>query len=102
MESLQASGKRYQNTYRGRLNHAERQRRYLDHKKNKVTHHGSFKTIDDDLLQPEVFEVNEYVDSAHDNKIRCSFCCCECDSSLRIAFLTQNRSSIPGVWPLGP
>ena len=93
-ESLRASGERYQNTRRGKLNHAKRQRRYRDQEKKKVTHQGSPETNNNDLLQ---VEESEYVDLVHNHEIHCRFCGCECDSSLRIAFLTQNRVSIPGV-----
>ena len=42
--SLRDAGKRYQQTYQGKLNHAHRQRRYRERLKqqtNKVTHQGS-------------------------------------------------------------
>lgn len=48
-QSLQESGRRYQASRSGRLNHAERQRRYRD-RQAKVTHHGSPPPAPDDLL----------------------------------------------------
>lgn len=108
-ESLRAAGKRYQNTYQGKTNHARRQRRYRDQEKKKVTHHSSPEINNNDLLQTEESEYvdyDDYVDLAHNNDIHCDFCGYKCNSSLRIAFLVRNRppitTSIPGVWPLGP
>jgi hypothetical protein len=101
-ESLQASEKRYQKTYRGKLKHAERQKHYRERLAEKVkivTDTGSTKTYDNDLLQ---FEVNECADSIHNDEIHCHFCGCGCDSSLRVEFLTQSKTYSSGVWPLGP
>lgn len=94
-----AAEERYQNTYRGRLKHAERQKRYREREKIKVTDHGSHEIPTNDLLQSEV---NEYLDSTHNDEIYCHFCGRTCDSSLRVAFLVQSKASISGVWPLGP
>ena len=45
-ESVRAAGQRYQNTRRGKQKHAERQRRYRERKKQKVTHRGSNENTD--------------------------------------------------------
>jgi len=97
-ESHKASEKRYQNTYRGRLNHAKRQRSYRESKKI-VTDHSSQKIPISDLLQPET---KERVKTNCSGEIHCHFCGRICDSSLRVAFLVQSRVSTAGVWPLGP
>ncbi len=47
--SMRAAGKRYQATYRGRMKHADRERRYRA-RKNNVTHQGSPPGRLDDLL----------------------------------------------------
>ena len=98
-KSHRASEKRYQNTYRGKLNHAKRQSRYQERKRKKMTDHGSNEIGTSDLLQ---FETNECANSIHNGEIHCHFCGCICDSSLRVEFLTQSRRYGSGIWPLGP
>jgi hypothetical protein len=97
-ESVRAAGKRYQKTYRGKLHHAERQKRYRKQKIIKVTHQGSPNTANNDLLQSEA---NEFINIANDNEIRCHFCGCICDSLLRIEFLARSKTHITGIRPLG-
>lgn len=41
VESLRRAGRRYQQSDRGRANHAARQQRYLEREAEKMTHHGS-------------------------------------------------------------
>ncbi len=51
--SLREAGRRYQNSIKGRLNHALRQRHYMQRLrdfKNKMTHQGSRETTPDGLL----------------------------------------------------
>lgn len=51
--SLRQAGHRYQNSIKGRLRHALRQRRYMQRQrdfKNKMTHQGSRETTPDGLL----------------------------------------------------
>jgi hypothetical protein len=98
-ESLQAAGERYQQTYRGRMNHAKRQKQYRERQVIKVTHLGSPIINNNDLLPPNV---NESIDIVCNDEIRCHFCGCVCDSALRIEFLAQSRTTTSGVWPLGP
>jgi hypothetical protein len=98
-ESLRVSEKRYQNTYRGKLNHAKRQKRYQELKRKIMTDHSSKEISISVLLQSET---NECVDLIHNNEIHCHFCGRICDSSLRMAFLAESRLSTAGVWPLGP
>lgn len=98
-ESHRASDKRYQSTYRGRLNHAKRQTRYQERKRKIMTDHSSQKTPTSDLLQSET---KERVNTICGNEIHCHFCGRICDSSLRVAFLTKSRVFTAGVWPLGP
>ena len=93
-ESLNAAGKRYQNTYSGKLNHAKRQRCYRERIK-KVTHLGSPKSENNGLLQYEDHELKK--SDQHDRY--CHFCGCKCGSLLRIDFL---KTHVSGLWPLGP
>lgn len=98
-ESIRASGKRYQNTFRGKMKHAERQKRYKKQLQNKVTHHGYQEIPTNDLLQPEI---NEDIKTISSGAIHCHFCSRSCSLLLRTLFLDRGRTSIPGVWPLGP
>lgn len=98
-ESHRAADKRYQKTYRGKLNHANRQKHYRDRKRKKVNDHTSKEIPTNDLLQATT---NECTNTVCGDEIRCHFCGCICNSSLRVAFLTQSRTYVSGVWPLGP
>ncbi len=98
-ESHRASDKRYQDTYRGRLNHAKRQSRYQERKRKIMTDRSSQEIPIGDLLQ---FKTKERVNTIFGNEIHCHFCDRICDSSLRMEFLSQSRVFTAGVWPLGP
>jgi len=98
-KSHRASEKRYQDTYRGKLNHANRQKRYRERKQKIVTDHSSDEMHTNDLLQAVI---NEHENTTPSNEIHCHFCGCICDSSLRTTFLAQSRVPTAGVWPLGP
>jgi hypothetical protein len=95
---MRASGKRYQNTYPGKMKHAERQRRYKKRFQIKMTHQGSLEIPINDLLQTEE---NEDIKTIRSAELRCRFCRRSCNL-LRTSFLDRDRASIPGVWPLGP
>jgi len=90
--SLKAAGRRYQNTRRGRLKHADRQRHYRSRRK-KVTHHSSPEPPASDSLitrseQPEPVVVIE-------NKvIRCDFCGRLCSDYLRLDYLHRTTPSL--------
>jgi len=94
-ESLHEAGKRYQNTFAGKINHAERQRRYRERAK-KVTHHSSIEPGNNDLLQSQDHELENL---SQNGDIYCHFCGCKCESSLRVDFL---KTHVSGLWPLGP
>jgi len=89
MESLRAAGKRYQDSPKGRMNHALRQRRYRT-RSNKVTHQGSSDTPSDDLLPLEsrlenTIDRNESIICTH--HIQCDFCQRGFDGFIRMDFL---------------
>ena len=50
-DSLQRAGKKYQLTRAGRFNNADRQQRYRERQKQKVTHRGSLPMLSHDLLK---------------------------------------------------
>jgi len=88
-ESLRAAGRRYQRSRRGRLLHAERQRRYRS-RPHKVTHHGSAPTTTDDSLPPESRTVpcaSPGGASIREQGVRCHFCRHPCSEHLRLDFL---------------
>ncbi len=92
--SLRAAGRRYQSTRRGRLKHAERQRRYRS-RSNKVTHQGSPETPSNDPLTTRAEapssvtggEDIEGIKGVEDEAIRCHFCGRLCSDSLRLDYL---------------
>jgi|WetSurMetagenome_2_1015567.scaffolds.fasta_scaffold568328_2 hypothetical protein len=95
-ESLRAAGERYQNTHRGKINHAKRQKCYRERQRNKVTHQCS-PVIKNNVLLPFEDYKSKLLDKNED--IYCHFCGCKCDSLLRVNFLKTQASSF---WPLGP
>jgi len=89
IESLRAAGKRYQDSPKGRMNHARRQRRYRS-RSNKVTHQGSSNTPSDDLLSLESrleSTANENESIIYVHHIQCDFCQRWYDDFIRIDFL---------------
>jgi hypothetical protein len=50
LKARRRANKRYQSTYRGRINHAARQKSYRERQKQKVTHQGSKGRSVRDLL----------------------------------------------------
>lgn len=102
-KSLRAAGQRYQDSRRGQLKHADRQRRYRARQKEKVTHHSSSASAANDLL---FFERNKQAACSMQpvtKGIYCHFCKEPCDEYLRIGFLRHSpRSSLSSPWPLVP
>lgn len=103
--SVIAAGRRYQTSFRGRLKHAERQRRYQERQKEKMTHQGSSDLPDRDLLPPETTEMDKHPASSASDGIRCHFCRKVCSKLLRVRFLRnepQQKEHMLPRWPLGP
>jgi len=100
-DSLRAAGKRYQQTHRGRLKHAERQRRYRE-RQQKVTHQGSPLRPSDAPLSadPERPVSSGIGDSAYDEgAMRCHFCRQWCSPFLRQSFLQRRSGVLSTPWP---
>ena len=93
---MRASGKRYQNTPRGKMKHAKRQKKF---RYKSVTHQGSQEIPTNDLLQTEK---NEDIKTISSGELHCHFCKRSCSLLLRNSFLGRDRIFTPGVWPLGP
>ena len=87
--SQRAAGRRYQQTYRGRLKHAQRQRRYRA-RGEKVTHQGSVEPAAND---PLITRSDTPVVEGHPEQVlRCHFCGRPCGPFLRRDYLHR--------WPL--
>lgn len=74
-KSLQVAGRKYQKNQKGKLNHAERQRRYRLNCKKIVTHH-TFKPIQPNDLLPLTINKpgNKTVTVIRTVDNRCYFC----------------------------
>ena len=104
-KSLRAAAKRYQDSRRGRLNHADRQRAYRKRQKEKVTHHSSPVLPRNDLLPPELYKQAACLAPSTTHGIYCHFCKRFCFAFLRIGFLRHHSrldGQISSSWPLGP
>jgi hypothetical protein len=98
-ESMRMAGERYQNTYHGKLNHAKRQKHYMDQKRKKMTHHGSQESLINDLLQLVTYEGLKII---RNDDLRCHFCGRSCSRLLRTLPLGREKVTVLGGWPLGP
>jgi len=103
-ESLKAVRRRYQNSRQGHLKNAERQRRYRQRKKQKVTDQGSPVPSADDLLSLELSKPAMHSMSAATHQFRCHFCQRSCSDFVRLGFMqgrTRVQSQRKTFWPLG-
>ena len=92
----------YQSTIKGKLNHAERQRRYRKRQSTKkVTDHSSVTEPPSDSLPSEPSEGStQPVES-----LCCRFCGKQVPSYLRLGYLGRDRGTNlrrSSAWPLGP
>jgi len=89
-ESLRRSSASYQSSRHGRAANAQRQTRFRQRQREKVTHHGSTPDIADDLLpvDPDNDQTYHSVEKASlEAGIYCHFCHRACDPFLRSRFL---------------
>lgn len=103
--SLKAAGQRYQNSHRGRLKHAARQKAYRQRQKEKVTHHTSPITPQNDSLLPTINKHAACSISPTITRMICHFCGRRDFAFLRSGFLRhQSQLNSRGLsnWPLGP
>ena len=87
----EASG-RYERTRRGRFAHAERQRRYRQRRRQKVTHQGSPLAISDETLPAESRTSAQRIESpaaVPADGIRCDLCGRVCSHFVRQSFLRR-------------
>ena len=95
--SQRESGRRYQMSRRGRINHAARARRYRA-RKNNVTHQGSAPDQSDDLLREDqavAMAEHSAPDSSSQPRWRCHRCGRHCSQLVRHDFLQRCRDSWP-------
>ena len=91
-QSQREAARRYQRTYRGRLAHAARQRRYRQRRRQKVTHQGSPREVADETLPTESStsaQQGESPATVPGDGIRCDFCGRVCSHFLRQTFLRR-------------
>ena len=97
-EALRASGRRYQQSSKGRFKHAARARHYRQ-RRNKVTHQGSSATAQDDLLAANSVPDHEQHEvkplSTRKTEVHCHFCGAICSKFVRRNFLHRHR--VPNI-----
>ncbi len=101
-ESVRNSGKRYQNSRRGKIKHAQRQQCYREGQKIKVTHQGSIESPTNDLLPPNQITPTKKSDIGY---IHCHFCGKPCSDYLRLGYLgkySRDERCFSSSWSLGP
>jgi len=86
--SLRAAGRRYQDTHRGRMHHAQRQRNYRDRNKE-VTHQGSTPPPANALLDG-ASQATAGGEPGPRDALRCRFCGCRCGPFLRLDYLHRS------------
>lgn len=89
------AGRRYQQTFRGRLQHAERMARYRTRQK-KVTHQGSPRAPSGDVLSSDLATAKDaeaspsgLVGGDRPATRRCHWCACHCPDRVRREFLRR-------------
>jgi hypothetical protein len=92
LRAKQRANKRYQATYKGRLNHAARQKRYRERLKQKVTYQGFKARSVRDLLVDKGKCVKTLFNTSKKSHIKDIFChCCNkiCSPFLRDGWLSD-------------
>jgi len=90
LTSQKLASKKYQSTRAGRFNNADRQKRYRERQKQKVTHQGSPPVTSHDVLKnrrrwPKKAERQDQ----RDTDLRCHHCGAVCDPFLRQDFISS-------------
>lgn len=91
-ESLKRAASKYQRSRAGCFNNADRQRRFRERKKQKVTHQGSTEKPLHALLKTRLTETKKtQMLSLSGLTLRCHHCGCVCEPFLRQDFLYSSR-----------
>ena len=98
-EAVLLAGQRYQKTFRGRINHAARAKRYRERQKQKVTHQGSPPKPLADLLRQEtpvavLLPLLFMMLGTH----RCQFCRKPCSDWVRTMPIRRRGSGVSPSW----
>ncbi|MBU2570034.1 MAG: hypothetical protein KJ725_08360 [Gammaproteobacteria bacterium] len=93
LESRRRAGKKYQSTHSGRFHNADRQQRFQERQKQKVTHQGSLQVTAHDVLKRkhsglEKTETIEFMGG----DLRCHHCGAVCGPFLRRDFVHAGRN----------
>lgn len=107
VKSQHAAAKRYQNSRKGKLNNAKRQKAFRLRKKQKVTHQGSPKLASYDALSNKPNSVpkvtKNIISSTPEQKVYCDFCDRSCSNLVRTGFVRyQQNKNRKIIWPMGP
>lgn len=97
--SCRAAEKRYQTTFRGKMNHARRQQRYRAKLSTKVTDRGSSSLPANALLHWVKNKVKKSVTNQRFFEKRCCFCNKPVSAWLRHGFLRHHPSLSARDWP---
>lgn len=91
-QSLKRAASKYQRSRAGCFNNADRQRRFRERKKQKVTHQGSTEKPLHALLKTRLTETKKtQMLSLSGFTLRCHHCGCVCEPFLRQDFLHSRR-----------
>ena len=93
LEAKRRASTKYQISFPGRQKHAERQRRYRERLKNKVTHKGSLATKVRALLRQKEQRakiLTQLPVTTNHTSITCHRCCSICSPFLRHDFLKRS------------
>jgi hypothetical protein len=106
-QSRREAGRRYQKTRLGRFAHAERQRRYRQRRRAKVTHQGSPPLLPDETLPAESRTSawrGDFLVADPGDGIRCHLCGRVCSEFVRHSFLHRSatRKAIDLPHPVAP
>lgn len=94
--SIRTANARYQQTFKGKLKHANRQKAYRLRKKQKVTDHGSIVESSNDVLTKEgnksLAVIKNSVNSILKQNLICNCCGKRCNPLLRSNFIGDRNS----------
>ena len=94
--SLKRAAKRYRLSRRGRFNNADRQQRFRDREKQKVTHQGSLQLKPRDVLSNILKLTNNAANQTPTiNRMCCHHCGRPIEPWLRFGFLQQSHFKRP-------
>ena len=92
LESTTRATKKYQQSRAGQFNNADRQHRFRQRQKQKVTHQGSARKPLHGLLKTRLTEIKKtQKPSFSGSTCHCHYCGADCEPFLRLDFLNSSR-----------